>query len=156
MDILSEILRMLDIDGSDSDEDSLYQRNMTLRYQKYRCRLHKLQDPIGIDEIINEIINNLDLEHKRYMIKVDDPYDPCLSARRCSSGEFVRKTLDAVLYGLKLEDSYDISQESIEECDSDRTIHFIEKTGHISKFNTVQCALFLPPVKPGKVVSYLE
>uniref|UniRef100_A0A0K8TXD1 Hydrocephalus-inducing n=1 Tax=Bactrocera latifrons TaxID=174628 RepID=A0A0K8TXD1_BACLA len=149
LDILSEILRTLDIDGSDSDEDSLYQRNLTLRYQKYRCRLHKIQDPIGVDAIINEIINNLDLEHKRYMLKVDDPYDPCLSARRCSSGEFVRKTLDSVLYGLKLEDSYDISQESMEECDSESTIHFIEKTGHISKFDTVQSALFLPPVKPG-------
>ncbi|XP_011188801.1 uncharacterized protein LOC105216146 [Zeugodacus cucurbitae] len=149
LDILSEILRMLDIDGSDSDEDSIYKWNMTLRYQKYRCRMHKLEDPIGIVEIINEIINNLDLEHKRYITKADDQYDECLSAQRCSSGEFVRKTLDAVLYGLNLEDSYDISQESIEECDSDRTIHFIEKSGHIAKFKTAQCALFLPPVKPG-------
>ncbi|XP_053960537.1 uncharacterized protein LOC128864803 [Anastrepha ludens] len=148
-DILSEILRMLEIDDTDTEEDSLYQRNMTLRYQKYRCKLRKLEDPIGITTIIDELINNLDLEHKRYMVNMNETNDTCLSPKRCTSGEFVRKTLDVVLHGLKLEDSYDISEESLEECDKERIIHFFEKSGFVEKFSVMQSALFLPPVKPG-------
>ncbi|XP_036329834.1 uncharacterized protein LOC118741975 [Rhagoletis pomonella] len=149
LDILSEIIRMLDIDDNDTDEDSIYQRNMTLRYQKYRCKLKQLEDPIGISTIIDELIDNLDLEHKRYMVNLVEEGNTCLSAKRCTSGEFVNKTLDGILHGLKLEDSYDISQESLDECDNERTIHFLEKSGFVKKFSEVKSALFLPPVKPG-------
>ncbi|XP_067624734.1 uncharacterized protein [Eurosta solidaginis] len=150
-DILSDILRMLDLADSDSDADSLYHRNMTLRYQKYRCKLEQLQDKIGVVQIIDEIIANLDLEHKRYAKLDEEEDDTCLSPRYCTSGEFVCKTLNDVLYSLKLEDSYDVSPESSEECDEDSKIHFVEKCGFIKKFTAIQSELFLPVVKPGYV-----
>lgn len=58
---------MLNILPQNLENDS--EKNLTLRYQKYRCLLKKIEyDPMNIKGIVYELIENLDLSHKRYKL----------------------------------------------------------------------------------------
>ena len=46
--------------------------NLTRRYQKYKCYLKEIDDPINIKSIIYDIIDNLDLTVRRYRLCVDE------------------------------------------------------------------------------------
>lgn len=76
--LLSDIIQNLSLDNLNVEDDS--EINLTKRYQKYKCFLKQLQDPLNIHEIVQEIIQNLDLMHKRY--KLD--YQELLPKEYCS------------------------------------------------------------------------
>uniref|UniRef100_A0A1A9W0K3 Uncharacterized protein n=1 Tax=Glossina brevipalpis TaxID=37001 RepID=A0A1A9W0K3_9MUSC len=73
--VLSDILHMLNIMPQNLEDDS--ETNLTLRFQKYRCLLKKMEyDPMDIKGIIYELIENLDLSHKRYKLDWNEPEPP--------------------------------------------------------------------------------
>ncbi|XP_075147702.1 uncharacterized protein LOC142221779 [Haematobia irritans] len=65
--ILSDIIETIDVEPIDFENDA--EVNMTKRYQKYRCHFRELQDPLNIKGILHEIIDELDLMHKRYKLE---------------------------------------------------------------------------------------
>ncbi|XP_065356796.1 uncharacterized protein LOC135951140 [Calliphora vicina] len=72
--ILSDLIHMLDLENINIEADS--ELNMTHRYQKFKCILKDLTDPINIKEILNEIIDNLDLINRRYKLCNQEPISP--------------------------------------------------------------------------------
>lgn len=60
------MIRVLELFQINPEDDS--ETNMSLRYQKYKCLLPPLEDPIGVVDIINEVIDSLDLERRRYKL----------------------------------------------------------------------------------------
>uniref|UniRef100_A0A1A9VXN7 Uncharacterized protein n=1 Tax=Glossina austeni TaxID=7395 RepID=A0A1A9VXN7_GLOAU len=83
--VLSDILHMLNILPQDLENDS--EKNLTLRYQKYRCLLKKIEyDPMNIKGIVYELIENLDLSHKRYKLDWVEPEPPFVE-RECQDDD---------------------------------------------------------------------
>ncbi|KAI9584077.1 hypothetical protein GQX74_010412 [Glossina fuscipes] len=79
--VLSDILLMLNILPQNLENDS--EKNLTLRYQKYRCLLKKIEyDPMNIKGIVYELIENLDLSHKRYKLDWVEPEPPLVEERK--------------------------------------------------------------------------
>ncbi|XP_037957607.1 uncharacterized protein LOC119687388 isoform X2 [Teleopsis dalmanni] len=146
--ILSEILWKLEL-ADDYDSDAINEecgRNLTCIYQKMRCVPHHIEDPINIRQIIDEIIDNLDLEAKRYKMILDDNY---LSAIDYGTAQMnVKKTLEEILDNLKLDDSYIVSEPSSSVCLKERTIYFHEKSGIVTT-GSKDCLLHLPGVRKG-------
>ncbi|KNC22402.1 hypothetical protein FF38_04659, partial [Lucilia cuprina] len=64
--ILTDLIQMLELENVDPDLDT--EPNMTLRYQKYKCVLKPIKDPIEVKDILNEIMENLDLKGRRYKL----------------------------------------------------------------------------------------
>lgn len=139
-DVLSQILRTLEYN---SDEP-----NLTLRYKQTRCQSQKeMENGILILDIIDEIINDIDLKHRRFMInmqEVDTSHDDC---DLYSSSSFVRQTIEEILDQLKIESSQQLSSPSSEYCFSDRFIYFYEKTGLLNKLQHQGCLLHLPHIR---------
>lgn len=141
-EVLSEILRMLEYN---CDEEP----NMTLRYQKCRCQ-YRRETEVGslVLDIIDEVINELDLSQRRFLIRMDN-VDPCHDKSEVySSSSFVRYTIDYILDQLNIESSQQLSGASSEYCFSDRFIYFYNKTGILNAVNMNRCELHLPHVRP--------
>lgn len=142
-EVLSEILRMLEYNFTCDEEP-----NMTLRYHKCRCQFRRVTE-VGslIFDIIDEIINELDLSQRRFLIRMDnvDPLHDDSEAH--SSSSFVQYTIDYILDQLNLEPSQQLSGPSSELCFSDRFMYFYEKTGTLDEFDCTRCELHVPHVR---------
>ncbi|XP_064539581.1 uncharacterized protein LOC135429246 isoform X1 [Drosophila montana] len=142
-EVLSEILRTLEYNFTCEEEP-----NMTLRYQQCRCQYRREQENGSlIWEIIDEIINELDLGHRRFLIPLDDMPESLDNSDRHSSTSFVQHTIDHILDRLKIESSQQLSDPSSEYCFSDRFIYFYDKTGQVQKLDNQECLLHLPHVR---------
>lgn len=142
-DVLSEILRTLEYNFTCDEEP-----NLTLRYQQCRCQFHRETETGSlILDIIDEIINELDLTHRRFIIRKYDEDAILDDSEMYTSSSFVRHTIDNILDRLNIESSQELSVASSEYCFSDRFIYFYEKTGLLEKLNTDICPLHLPHVK---------
>lgn len=142
-EVLSEILRMLEYNFTCDEEP-----NMTLRYHKCRCQFRR-ETEVGslIFDILDEIINELDLSQRRFLIRMDnvDPLHDDSEAH--SSSSFVQYTIDYILDQLNLESSQQLSGPSSDYCFSDRFIYFYEKSGTLHEWNVNKCELHLPHVR---------
>lgn len=59
-------MHMLELQTINPELDS--ETNISRRYQKFKCVLKEFYDPINVKEILYEIIENLDLNAKRYKL----------------------------------------------------------------------------------------
>lgn len=142
-EVLSEILRTLEYNFTCDEEP-----NLTLRYEQCRCQYQRETETGSlILDILDEIINELDLTHRRFIIRKYDADALLDDSDRYSSSSFVRHTIDNILDRLNIESSQELSGASSEYCFSDRFIYFYEKTGLLDKLNTHICPLHLPHVR---------
>ncbi|KAH8266486.1 hypothetical protein KR044_004226, partial [Drosophila immigrans] len=150
-DVLSMILRTLEYNFSCDDES-----NMTLRYQQCRCQFRKESETGNlILDIINEIIGDIDLNHRRFIVRMDELDSELDKSDVCSSSSFVRRTIEELLDHLNVESSQQLSAPSSEYCFSDRFIYFYEKSGVLGKLQHQSCLLHLPHVRRGHEVKSL-
>lgn len=142
-EVLSEILRMLEYSTCDEEP------NMTLRYQKCRCQIRR-QTEVGslVLDIIDEVINELDLSQRRFLIHMDNVDTRHDKSEVYSSSSFVRYTIDFILDQLNIESSQQLSGASSEYCFSDRFIYFYRKTGILYEAAINRCEIHLPHVRP--------
>uniref|UniRef100_A0A1I8MUJ3 Uncharacterized protein n=1 Tax=Musca domestica TaxID=7370 RepID=A0A1I8MUJ3_MUSDO len=89
--IISDIIASLNLETIIFENDP--EPNMTKRYQKLRCVLPKLEDPIGVRKILDDIINELDLTHKRYKLELLEPLPPAEPRLSSSKMEILEKQL---------------------------------------------------------------
>ncbi|EDW03468.1 GH10488 [Drosophila grimshawi] len=150
-DILSQILRTLEYNFTCEDET-----NLTLRYQECRCQFHKEQENGSVIlDIIDEIINDLDLAKRRFLIRMDDMPISLEDTDRYSDSSYVHHTIDYILNRLNIESSQQLSEPSSEYCFSDRFIYFYEKTGQLDELQDQNCLLHLPHVRQSYEVKSL-
>ncbi|XP_030384254.1 uncharacterized protein LOC115631593 [Scaptodrosophila lebanonensis] len=142
-ELLSEILRMLEYNFSCDDEP-----NMTLRYQQCRCQFHQETETSNLVlDIIDEIINDLDLAHRRLLIHMEDVTPTLDNSELHSSTSFVERTIYDILDKLNLESSQQLSPPSSEYCFAERSIFFYEKCGVLEADQSLQCLLHLPYIR---------
>lgn len=142
-EVLSQIMRTLEYNFTCEDEP-----NMTLRYQQCRCQLQKeTENGTLILDILDEIINDLDLEHRRIFIHMDEVDSSLDDSDVHSSSSFVRHTIEDILGQLNIESSQELSMPSSDYCFSDRFIYFHEKTGLLDKLQHQGCLLHLPHIR---------
>lgn len=131
--------------------------NLTECYQRYRCQLREQNDPCGITYIIDEILNNLDYEHRRYNIHLNERVEASHSSLDDLSKpypQYVMETLDLILNFLKIEDSYEVSEASSEDCQKRKTVNFYKKTGKLAAKQTAECLLHIPAVRSGEMAIF--
>ncbi|KAH8409413.1 hypothetical protein KR222_002720, partial [Zaprionus bogoriensis] len=142
-ELLSQLLLMLEYNFTCEEET-----NMTLRYQQCRCQFKKeAENGSLILDILDEIINELDIERRRFMIPIDDVPPSLDDSDRHSSSSFIQHTIDTILDRLNLESSQNVSGASSDYCFSDRFIYFYEKTGALEKLKHQDCLLHLPHIR---------
>ncbi|ALC39538.1 CG15824 [Drosophila busckii] len=144
-EILDEILRMLEYNFKCDEEP-----NMTLRYQLCRCQFHH-ETEVGnlVLEIIEDIINELDLSQRRFIINLNEMDISLDDSAQHSTTSFIQHTLDELLNRLNVESSQELSEASSEYCFLDRFIYFYEKTGEVAIKNSQDCVLHLPHINRG-------
>ncbi|KAH8361013.1 hypothetical protein KR093_010871, partial [Drosophila rubida] len=149
-DVLSQILRTLEYNFTCEEEP-----NMTLRYQQCRCQFQKETETSNlILDIIHEIIDDIDLTQRRFIVRLEE--DTLLdNSDVYSSTSFVRHTIEQMVDQLNIESSQQLSSPSSEYCFSDRFIYFYEKAGLLSKLQHQSCLLHLPHVRRGHEVKSL-
>ncbi|XP_034101229.1 uncharacterized protein LOC117565950 isoform X2 [Drosophila albomicans] len=150
-DVLSQILLTLEYNFTCEEES-----NMTLRYQQCRCQLQK-ETETGhlILDIIDEIISEIDLTNRRFIVRMDEVDALLDNSDVYSSSSFVRQTIDEILDHLNIESSQELSLASSEYCFSDRFIYFYEKCGLVPKLQHQSCLLHLPHIRRGHEVKSL-
>lgn len=143
VELLSEVLRTLEYNFTCDEEP-----NLTLRYQQCRCQFKReTENGSLILDIIDEMINDLDLTHRRFIIRKFDADAILDDSDLYSSSSFVRHTIDNILDRLNIESSQELSVASSEYCFSDRFIYFYQKSGLLDELKTDVCPLHLPHVR---------
>ncbi|XP_068141752.1 uncharacterized protein [Drosophila tropicalis] len=143
-DFLAEILRMLEYNFTCDDEP-----NMTLRYQQCRCQfVRETESGNLVLNIIDEVINDLDLSHKRFVIPGLENIPPSVdNSDICDSKCFVQRTIYDIMDRLNIESSQELSPVSSEYCFAESYIYFHEKSGQVNVAEDQSCLLHIPHIR---------
>ncbi|XP_073825858.1 uncharacterized protein isoform X2 [Musca autumnalis] len=152
--IVTDIISNLHLEIIDFEDDS--EPNMSKRYQKLRCFLPKLQDAIGIRNILDDIINELDLTHKRYKLDLVEPLPPAEPRLSCNIYELLENNsnLHELSPNMVKDDTYEgkyLTKNSVEQngnaCIS-KTLYFNKK------FSKVPSTSNLPEQSSSRACAY--
>ncbi|XP_061398688.1 uncharacterized protein LOC133334406 [Musca vetustissima] len=157
--IISDIINSLQLETIIFENDS--EPNMTKRYKKLRCYLPKLNDPIGIRKILDDVINELDLTHKRYKFNLREPPPPAEPKLSSSRSELLEDNKCLHELSPDVTENYiqDVNvnqeQETILENLSKRQDADIPKTLYFNKtFSKIQSTTNLPEQTSSRACVY--